>query len=216
MIELEQFGWNIVTFGFLGAMVTGALGFWGVFKQAQSIWQQRSGRSVSVILFTYGSLFFAAGCVYGISIGSLALIIMGGRVLVHIPVLIGLWKFKGFKWWETTLGLLFLAIFVAMLTSSHQDWFYFILSLGATMSIVPQLVELLFNRCRGAVNVQFLWIMLIGATFWTFYALAIGNWVLSICNPLFTVFILATLVAWYAAPAEKSDPNENRGQGSDL
>ncbi|MBU0625000.1 hypothetical protein KKF05_01515 [Patescibacteria group bacterium] len=215
MIELEQFGWNMITFGFLGAMVTGALGFWGVIQQAQSIWSQRSGRSVSVFLFTHGSLFFAAGCIYGISIGSLALIIMGGRLLVHIPILIGLWKFKGFKWWETASGLLFLAVFVAMVTSSHQDWFYFVISLGAAISIVPQLVELLIKPCRGAVDVRFLWIMLIGATFWTFYALAIGDWVLSIANPLFLMGVLATLVAWYAAPAERLDLDEPRDQNND-
>jgi len=203
IIEFQQFGWNLVTFGFIGAMCTGLLGFWGIIKQAQAIWGDKSGKSVPVLMHAYGMLFFASGCVYGISIGSLALMIMSIRVLLTIPVLVGLWKYQGFKWWECSISLLFVTAFIALIFLPNKADLYFVIAMGATLSFIPQPLVMLRNRSRGAVSASFLWTIFIGVVFWTAYSFAIGDWVLSTTNPVFLVFVAATLIIWYVMPPAK-------------
>jgi len=210
MVEFEQFGWNWVTFGFIGAMATALLGFWGIIEQNRTIWKTKSGHSVSVLMFSYGMLYFTAGCVYGVTICSLALIVMVVRVLLQIPLLIGLWKFKGFRLWETALSALFLVALAAMIVLPHKDIFYFVISIGAIISFVPQPVEMLVNHSRGAMNVSFLWVTVIGVAFWSVYSIAIHDWVLSIANPVFLLFVIASIIIWYAMPPAKTEIADDR------
>jgi uncharacterized protein with PQ loop repeat len=199
-IELQQFGWNLVTFGFVGAMSTALLGFWGIIQQARTIWRQRSGESVPMLMHTYGLLFFGGGSVYGFQIGSLALIIMGLRGLLTLPVLYGLWKFSNFRWWEWLGTAIVLTILILMPFLPYLDEIYFLTSLGMVPFFLPQPIAILRNG-RGAVSLGFLLSAFIGIAFWTVYSFAIGNWVLMITNPIMLTVVTATIILWLLKPA---------------
>jgi len=203
MIEIQQFGWNLVTFGFLGAITMSFLGFWGVFEQGRTIWRTKSGKSVSVTLFAFDSLRFSAGCIYGLTIGSLALTIVGFRVLLQLFVLIGLWRYKGYRSWETLLCLAFAGALIADIVLPHKGVMYFAIAMLAIGAMIPQIIEMLMNRSRGAVDKRFLWSTLIGVTFWTAYSFAIADWALMIIYPTFLTLIVIMTVVWYIMPAEK-------------
>jgi uncharacterized protein with PQ loop repeat len=128
------------------------------------------------------------------------MIITGGRVLLQIPITVGLWKFKSQRWYEHLFTLLIPLVLLTMLCVDGRDTFYFVISLGAIASFIPQPIELLRQGHRGVVSAQFLWTILGGVAFWSIYSIAIGDWVLSIANPTFLLVVATTLVIYYVLP----------------
>jgi len=123
-MELYNLGWNAITVSFIGTIFFSLLGTWGLVHQNRQIWQNRSGQSVSNIFFICSMFLFLTTLVYGIYIFSLAMIFNGlMRIIPHIPILIGLGKFKGFKKWEK-IAFVVLSIFLAaMIISPYKGVF---------------------------------------------------------------------------------------------
>lgn len=200
-MELERVGWDVLTVSFIGTVVTNLIGLWGVWKQNRTIWKTRSGRSVSVTMFSYTTAFFVASvvygfCVYGFDIPRNALMVGLIRVPVFIAVLVGLWRFKGYTATEIALCVLFAGSVLAIAFLPHKDWTFFALCIGTWFSFLPQIVEI-WKDGRGAADVRFLWVTVANAFIWTVYGFALGDWVLIVTNPVFLAIIIATLVLWY-------------------
>ena len=131
-MELEHFGWNVLTFGFIGALVFAFVEAWGLWEQNKEVWRQRSGQSLSVTWVIYGAFLMVSGALYGTSTGSIALVAAGTLVgLMHIPVLIGLYKFKGYTRWNHALLLFLFVALWFMRESPHKDWFFLAFSFGS-------------------------------------------------------------------------------------
>ena len=65
-MTLDGLGLNALTATFIGIVATNIIGMWGSWKQVESVWKKRSGRSVSVILMAYTVTFLMATAVYGV------------------------------------------------------------------------------------------------------------------------------------------------------
>jgi len=200
-MDLGRFGWDILTFSFIGTVVTNLIGLWGIGEQNRKVWRVRSGRSVSVTMMSYSAAFLTAAAVYGVSKYGLdmpenALAVNLIRVPVFIAVLVGLWKFKGFTVCETVLCVLFAVMVAATALLPCKDWIFLALCIGTWFSLLPQAAEI-WKHGRGVADVRFLWVTVFSAFIWTVYGFALGDWVLSLTNPVFLAIILATLVLWY-------------------
>lgn len=196
-MELQTLGWNVLTFGFIGTLVFALVEAWGLWKQNKEIWRQKSGQSLSVTWVMYGAFLLMAGALYGTSIGSIALMAAGTLIgLMHLPVLVGLYKFKGYTRWNHALLIsLFVALWF-MRESPHQDWFFLAFSFGSIASSVMQPYEIWRNKDAGVVAIQFVLAFLASTVFWVIYAFAIGDWVLMIISPAYLVILTATLCLW--------------------
>ena len=196
-MELQQFGWNAVTIGFIGTFLFNFVRVWGLGHQVARVWRQRSGQSLSVPAFCYQLGASGAVLTYGLFLHSLALIINGVLSLVLLlPLVIGLGKFKGIDRASAALLVTMVGVTLAMIFLPHKDWFFFASALGmiAASWLVPW--EIWRNRHAGVVEVRMVLANLVNSTFWLIYAIAIGDWVLMFLNPNFLASGLVTLALW--------------------
>ncbi|MBI3274008.1 MAG: hypothetical protein HYZ69_02595 [Candidatus Colwellbacteria bacterium] len=179
-------------------MFFSVLGAWGLWKQNFAIWKNKSGRSVSISHFSFSLGYFLSGFTWGLEKNSLALILhCGGRAFFHVPILVGLWKFKGFTRSEKILSGLFLAgIFVTILMSVKEASFL-IYSIGSILAYFTQPVEIFRNKYAGTVEPGLHWIYFGNGTFWTIYGFATNDPVLEWTVPPNVVIALVTIALCY-------------------
>lgn len=197
-VELQHWGWNPITIGFVGTIVFIIPRAWGYWHQAKRIWSERSGKSISNPAFIYIAGASCAAVTYGVAIQSIALMVSGATtMLLLLPILVGLWRFNGFDWKDRALCMVLTALVVGMIIFPVKDWFFMASMLGMVISswLIPW--EIFRNRDAGVVEVRMLIAGFCNSTFWLIYAFAIGDWVLQLINPIFLTSIIVTFVLWW-------------------
>ncbi|MEA3249290.1 MAG: hypothetical protein U9Q03_02945 [Patescibacteria group bacterium] len=197
----EQFGWNILTYTFVGTVAVNLIGFWGIWHQARTVYKKKSGKSVSVIMHAYTAAFMTAAAVYGIRVYGFhfpenALLVGMLRVPLFMAVLVLVRSYKGFSITEKMLMILFVGIVMAEALVDWYDWLFLAGCFGTWVCFAPQIWEIWKNG-RGACDVKFLWVTVIAVLTWTLYSFALGDWVLKLTNPIFLVIVTSALVLWY-------------------
>ena len=196
-MDIQNLGWNMMTVGFGGTIFFTLLSSWGLFQQAKKIWQHQSGQSVSVFWFSYNIFLFAANIVYGFSQASVALILNGCLCsLMHLPILIGLGKFKGFSRLEKLLMVLYGLLLVFMIALPFKGVLYLIFSFGNAIAQGTQPWEIWRKKNSGMVEVKLLTVYWSSTVFWIIYAFATKNLALEIICPIYLVILTATLILW--------------------
>ena len=76
-IEWQGWGYNALTISFIGTVIFIVLEGWGLRIKNRSIWRNKSGESISVILFIYLGCLFITVSIYGCCIKSIAAIFNG-------------------------------------------------------------------------------------------------------------------------------------------
>jgi uncharacterized protein with PQ loop repeat len=197
-MNIPYFAWNAETIGFWGTIALTIVRLWGLWRQNKAIWVNRSGKSISVPLFSYSLFAFAIVTIYGLSIKNFAFVFNGVlHTIIYAPILIGLWKFKGFTKLEKILIISFLGTTLLAAILPHKDVFFFGSSVGNVVVSFLLPMEIYRNKNRGVVSIQFLWVSLINSSFWTLYGFAIKDWVLEITCPIFLAIAIVTILLWF-------------------
>lgn len=197
-MELAHFGLNVVTVSFLATVFFSLLTAWGFGCQARTVWDERSAQSLSTPAFLYTTFVRAPIVIYGLSIGSLALIINGViPFLALLPIVIGIGKFQGFKRRDWLLvGALTIAVVVTAVVPCKSavvmPWMIVSIAFAAL-----QPWEMWQRRSAGVVDLRMLVVSFINSSFWLIYAFAIDDFVLKVINPGFLLVTLASTVLWY-------------------
>jgi len=193
-VEWQGWGYNALTFSFIATAVFTVLEGWGFWMQSLSIWRNKSGESISVSLFIYFGCLFITVIVYGYYIKSIAAIFNGILGFLHLPILFGLWKYKGFTKLEK--GALYICplMIPAMIFLPWKDLLMISLLLGTIVPLVMQLHEMWRAKSAGVVDARFIGILIISTAFWVVYAFAIQNWVMEVIYPLTLVILILILV----------------------
>ncbi|XOU94173.1 MAG: SemiSWEET family transporter [Candidatus Kerfeldbacteria bacterium] len=196
-IEINNFGWNAQTIGAVGILVFVGWNVWAMLKQNKLIWSKQKGTSVSIVWFAYFAGYQLIGVVYGFEIKSLTMVINGlSRGFFLIPILIGLWKFKGYNKIEKISTVL---IFVAVCTSliiPWIEWYFFIFSWGVLGTMALQPIEIWRNRDSGVVDIRMIIVYILAGIFWLSYVFTINDLVLMIFNSVSISIMMITLVIW--------------------
>jgi len=212
-MEFQQFGWNAVTIGFIGTLVFNVVRIWGSAHQAGNIWRHRSGRSVSVSASVYQ--FGASGCTfaYGLFIHSAALMINGAlTLLLLLPIVVGLGKFKGIGRTGAALLLAMIGLDAAMLALPRKDLIFFAATLGMIAASWLTPWEMWRNKDAGVVEIRMIISNLLNSSFWLIYAVAIGDWVLEFINPCFLASGLVALALWRRYRPSPRGPEAGSGR----
>lgn len=198
MFEIENFGWNLITIGGCGIVFFSFLAAWGLLDQSRKIWRNKSGRSVSNLVFMAGVFIILSTLVYGIHRGRGTLILFGCiRLPFHVPILLGLLKFKGFSIREIVITLVFAIPVAAMIIFPSSILFcYAAMSIGGIFSLVSQPLELYREKNPGVVSIQLIIIYLISATFWVIYGIADHDPVVAIPSVGYVAMNLTSVSLW--------------------
>lgn len=202
MIEIEQFGLNAITITFIISASVAFLEAWGLWQQNMTLWcyPEKKGQSLSVCWFCYIAAAFVISAFYGLSKKSLNLTFCGALLaILHIPILVGLWKIKGFKKAEKIFALfLFLLVLATAIPSTVLRSFMFLaFSIPTAIVLATQPYEIWKNKNSGVVEINLLRTYFLGGLTWVGYSLAVGDPILIIVNFLNMAVILVTVVFYY-------------------
>lgn len=196
-VEYQGWGYNALTVGTIGALTFLILEAWGMYKQIRKIWEDRSASVLSVHWFGYGMSFMLACIPYGIAFRS-ATIVIAVTVLfiLHLPILWGIYVFRGFKKHEVIGLCLYSLMLPAMIWLPWMDIVYLTFSMGLIWSFATQPWEMWRAKEVGEVEIRLLIALLLSMVFWATYAFAIEALALMILNPLLFVILTITIVLW--------------------
>ena len=197
-VEYQNWGYNALTFSAIGTFFFTILQMWSFGQQSKLIWASCSGESVSVKMFSYWFFYWMSFSVYGVAGKSIAIVFNGLMFLATAPILLGLYKFKGFVRQEKILFWIFALIPLVMYycPKPQKPTLLLILLMGVLFSIILQPYEIWQKKNAGKVEPKLLAIFAVTAVFWFAYGIVIKDIPLMIFNPLAIVVLLVTLGLW--------------------
>ncbi len=198
--EYQEWGLNAATVGAIGATIFIFIEMWGLHKQGRAIQEnpEKKGESVSVIWFSYCFFTLVTGIFYGVHIKS-ALVLFNSIPcgILHIPVLIGLWKYKGFTRQEKILFVLFAGMVPAIAFLPWKNDIFMAISVGVIYAMATQPWELWKTKKRGVVEIRLLAAYTISTAFWVVYAFAIDEWVLEVLTTANLLTLCVSTALWF-------------------
>jgi len=197
-LEYQNWGFNSLTIGSLGTLAFTIVEGWGLTKQNGTIWKTKSGESVSINLFSFLLFFLFAFFIYGLYIKSIAVIINGLVLgILHVPILFGLWRFKGFSRMEKVCFAISFAMIPAMIFVPWKDAVYIVIVSGAVFAIATQPWEIWERKSSGVVDIHLLVAYSLSTTFWVVYAFSTKQVPLEISTSITSIIIIVTLALWF-------------------
>jgi hypothetical protein len=119
-----------------------------------------------------------------------------------VPILIGLWKFKGFSFREKAFSLFYassIPIAICIRNPENQLWFLrFMASIGV-INFAEQPLKIFFTKKRGKIDLGVQKVGLYNSIVWSLYAFAIGDQLFSIISPIYAGLYLLTIMLWHRA-----------------
>jgi len=195
--EYQNWGFNALIVGSVGTIFFTFLEAWGLWRQNKLIWKEKSGESVSVGWFSYLGFLFLTLIVYGYSVKSISIVI-NGLVLgpLHFPILLGLWKFKGFSHREKLVFTISAMMLLAMILLPWKNIVFVVINFGTIISLSLQPWEIWKNKNAGMVEIRLISVYFVSTVFWVIYAYFLGEWALKIITPIALFLFGLTIFFW--------------------
>lgn len=198
-IEVANWGWNLLTFSAIGAVLITIYQGYGLWKQSREIRLTGNSESLSTFYFSYMLWYFLAFVYYGLSSHSLAMSFCGLLGFLYIPILIGIHKSRGFTLVDWLVLWLTLPILPLMIIVSDKDVYLMCLMAGILVSIIKQLALIIRTKDASALSLSWILAFLLAGILWLSYALTIGDWALIAFNSLASLLFAMILgcYLWY-------------------
>lgn len=192
---LGGMGWDWEAISFWGITVFAIIGSWGLWKQSQKIWKEKSGKSVSVTAnFSFlTSMFVGLAYSFEKNLDAVAFHNLL-RIAFLLPIIMGLVKFKKFTKTEKVLCACFCTTMLLVWFMPRKDFLFLFFQTAGVLTLATQPYEIFKNKDIGVVEVKLFAVFVPNGIFWVIYAFANGDWILKITQPIFlalTVIILA-------------------------
>ncbi|GEM_PF-3685346 len=191
-----------VAWGFWGTIVFTVVEAVGLISQTRTLWRspEKKGESVDNDWMLLSTAAFAAFIPYGYMASSFASFLNGCALApLYLPIVIGLWKFKGFTkadWALTEVigcALVFDLLFPFEVVRAV---IFFVFAWGSLICCARVPREMNKHQSTGVVDLVMLLCFIGSSTFWVGYAVAMQYWqLLMIPVPTLAVLIW-TLVIW--------------------
>jgi len=208
-LDLGQIEWTPELISSIGTIFFSTLIAWGLVIQGVAIWKHRSGRSVYTPLFIFLTGTRIAALLYGISADSIPLIYNGiVTFFATMPMLIGLWKYKGFSRFEKLISWITITLNLVAWLSPYESQIFLLFSLVLLGFAFKQPWEIYKERSSGVVKLELLIVTFFNSGFWLAYGFLADKWVIKITSPGFFLVFLVTSVLWfrYREPLPQTSP----------
>lgn len=178
-VEMRAVGWNLVTFGWIGASLITLLQTWGVLAQARTIFRKKTGDGVSIANSAFYALNFMSFFVYGLAEMKLNIVtnafFVGGAMCAVLYGLLchGFWTRR-----DVILFVLFLFLPCTMAYAVSVDWgqeFFGVTCVFSIVLLCVQYRELHLSPSAEGFNVRPTQTFLVACIFWFLYAIADGK-----------------------------------------
>lgn len=196
-IEYRMWGMNAATVGFIGTCILTVVECAFAWLQVRRIWREESADALAPAMFIYSAGANLSSLIYGLSIGSLALVIGSMLVLTFIPIVYGIAKYSGLNPKHWTLIGLIVAALTLMAATDYKAQFFLYGSTGAVASILSQPWKMFRLRRVGVLQVSLVWVYAIGTSFWLVYALAVQDVPLMILTPCYLAGFVWIILLYY-------------------
>lgn len=197
-IEYQNWGWNMATVSFFATVFFTLWQGRSLFQQNSTIHNKRSGEALSVSFFAYSGSYFFSFLVYGLTKDSIAMTFNGLLGIPYIPILMGLYQYKGFTIKDWTVVLIFPLMIptVLLLEESIRDIFILCGLFFILVPLIGQTWGMYKTKSVGAVEPKFLKAFMAAGVFWFAYGLSGGGWIFVVFNPISFV-VLGTALFLY-------------------
>src|SRR3989339_528419 len=197
LVEVQNFGFNAITISAIIIVIFSILESWGIYKQNKKIWDKKSGESVSVAWFIYFMFMLFSYFVYGIFTKEAAIIINGLASLFVVPIVVGLWRFKGFSKIDFFVFLLCVLGFVVMLIFPFKKIMFLLFSFGSILALIAQLVEMHKTKAVGVIEIKLIRVYLVSTAVFVVYSIFVNDWPLLIISVLSFILLVIILLSYY-------------------
>ena len=163
------------------------------------MWRNSSAKSVSVTTFYYTASYFVLCALYSGFQDALSGVFSGVvGALFHIPILLGLWRFKQWLWWEKFLAVLFplMPLTMALSPPEFRSPLYLLFSIGLLPALAAQPLELWRTKKVGDVGGKLLISYLCATCFWLGYTWLLEDKTLFVVQCFVSAIILTTVTLW--------------------
>ncbi len=198
MKEWLNFDWTPEVISFLGILFFIAFGSYALFVQGRKIWKNKSGLSVSVTWTFIFFFMFLAYPIIGAERQNTLLFWQGVfRVLFYVPILVGLYKFKGFTRKEIVLArILFLMIFIMIEYPFTGEFIYTAINLFGVFGIFAQGRLMKEEKGSGVVSPFLLFVYATNILFWLWYTYQVKDLFLFVNTAFFLFAYAYTILMW--------------------
>jgi hypothetical protein len=193
-----EYEWTPETVSSCGIMFFIAFGSAALFLQGREIWKNRSALSVSAVWTFIFFFMFLTYPVIGVQRQNTLLITQGVcRIAFYIPILWGLWKFRGFTRGEIILArLLFFLIFLMVEYPSTGEAIYTLINFLGVFGVAAQGVLLRKEGRTGVVSPLLLFAYMTNSTLWMWYTYEIKDLFLFANSMLFLAVYMYAVFIW--------------------
>ncbi|MBL7045293.1 MAG: hypothetical protein ISR98_01705, partial [Parcubacteria group bacterium] len=196
-MELLNFGWNNQTYVFLATLSVVLFGTWGLYGQAKKIWANRSGKSVSVVLISVLSFLYLSFVFYGVEKLSVACITQGVlRTALCVPIMLGLYRFKGFKMKEVILNILMCMVFVCMMFIQQIPLMFLVFNIASAIVAIFLPWEMVKEKSHGVVSMKLLVTSLTSFLFWLWYGIVFRDLIIIGTTTSLSIIFATSIVIW--------------------
>jgi uncharacterized protein with PQ loop repeat len=146
----------------------------------------------------YLTCLYFVTALYGFSVRSVAMTVDGAILgLSCLPIVSGLWKFRGFTRKEQVFGLACLAAASAILWSPRKDVVFLVFCLLNSLLVLGQIWEMWKEKSTGVVSITLLWTFFVTGSAWTAYAFVFNDLAMKISFSTLLVATTLTIATWY-------------------
>lgn len=194
-VEIQQFGWNAITISAIATMIFSVGEAWGIYKQNKKVWKKESGLSISISWFIYFMFMLASFFVYGFITHKIAIMFNGLVFIFVIPLVVGLWKFKGFTIFDYLIFAITLFALLIMIFLPIKPLMFLLFSLGSIACLTMQPIEMWKTKKVGAVEIRLIWVYFMSTCFWIIYAFFV--WDLLLLWIMFASLIVLSFILFF-------------------
>lgn len=193
-----KYEWAPETVSFYGIVFFIFFGSVALFFQGREIWKTRTALSISAVWTFIFFFMFLTYPVIGVQRQNALLVTQGVcRIAFYIPILWGLWKFRGFTRGEIILArLLFLSAFLMVEYPSTGEVIYTLVNFLGVFGVAAQGVLLKKEGRTGVVSPVLLAAYITNSTLWTWYTYEIKDPFLFANSTLFLAAYVYTVFVW--------------------